>query len=178
MRNRSRKVSNRPSPTVREVPSGWIAVATDGSCLKNPGGASGWAWFVDRDNWAAGGFPVGTNQQAEILAVIHALETIPLHLPLWIQADSQYAIKSATVWLPGWKKRGWKKADGKPVMNLELMQRLDAALDARSGPVKFQWVPGHAGVPANEIADALCGAAAHATRNRDAVQEGPGWAAR
>lgn len=175
MRKLSRNVSNRPAPKVREVPSGWVAVATDGSCLRNPGGASGWAWFVDRENWAAGGMTVGTNQQAEILAVIKALEMIPLHLPLWIQADSQYAINSATVWLAGWKKRGWKKSDGKPVMNLELMQRLDQALSARTGPIQFDWVPGHAGISANEVADTLCGAAAHAIRDREPVIEGPGW---
>lgn len=152
-----------------------ITVSTDGSCLKNPGGASGWAWYSSDGCWAAGAFPVGTNQQAELLAVLHALQDVPLDLPLLIIADSKYALNSCTTWIRSWKAKGWRKADGKPVMNLELMQALDAAMAARRAQISFRWVKGHTGDVMNENADFRCGEAAHAIQKHAAVNEGPGW---
>lgn len=118
---------------------------------------------------------VGTNQQAELMAVIAALRSVPPHVPVQILMDSQYALKSATEWIPSWKKRGWKKADGKPVMNLELMQDLDRALLARTAATNFKWVKGHRGHTLNERVDTLCGTAARQIQRGVHVTPGPGW---
>jgi ribonuclease HI len=152
-------------------------VSTDGSCLKNPGGPSGWAWYAGDNCWESGGFNPGTNQQAELLAVLAALKNIPLDIPIVIRMDSQYALKSCTQWMAGWKKKGWKKADGQPVMNLEIMQALDAAMAARTAPFKMEWVRGHRGDMYNENADYLCGQAARASARNQSANPGPGWGA-
>src|SRR5690606_17745698 len=82
----------------------------------------------------------------ELMAVLDLLQsTAHTGEPLRILADSQYVINSLTKWLPGWKRRGWKKGDGKPVLNVELMKQLDEALQGRD--VTFEWVKGHAGPP-------------------------------
>ncbi|MCL1899013.1 MAG: ribonuclease HI [Promicromonosporaceae bacterium] len=138
-----------------------IIVSTDGSCLKNPGGAIGWAWVDHQDgHFDSGGAAEGTNQIAELIAILRAVEAHPGEAPLLIESDSQYAIKSATEWLPGWKRKGWRTAAGKPVQNLELIKALDAAISARPGPVRFRWVRGHVGNLFNERADELAGIAA------------------
>jgi len=168
-------VSNPRHSSSAGTPSGPLVIATDGSCLRNPGGPSGWAWYADDGCWEAGGFDPGTNQQAELLAVLAALRNIPLDVPLTIRMDSQYALKSCTLWIAGWKKRGWKKADGQPVMNLEIMQALDAAMAARRAPFKMEWVRGHLGDLYNENADYLCGQAARAVARKQVANPGPGW---
>jgi ribonuclease HI len=138
-----------------------IIVSTDGSCLRNPGGAIGWAWVAhDGGRFDSGGAASGTNQIAELTAVLRAIEANPGQEPLLIEADSQYAIRSASEWLPGWKRKGWRTASGGPVKNLELIQAIDAAMTAREGPVRFHWVRGHVGNPFNERADELAGIAA------------------
>lgn len=95
--------------------------------------------------------------------------------PLHILCDSQYVINSLTTWMPGWKRRGWRKGDGKPVLNVELMQQLDAALRGR--PVTFEWVKGHAGHPMNEAADSLARGAATAYAAGKTPTPGPGFGA-
>ena len=80
-----------------------ITVSTDGSCLRNPGGAIGWAWANHDGSSASGGHPAGTNQIAELMAVLEAIRSHPGDQPLVIQADSQYAIKCASAWIT----RGW-----------------------------------------------------------------------
>jgi ribonuclease HI len=157
------------------VDSPLVIVATDGSCLRNPGGPSGWAWYVDEDNWAAGGFTVGTDQQAELTAVLSALRGIPLNVNLRIETDSEYALKSCTKWIAGWKKKNWKKADGSPVSNLDLMVDLDIAMEARTGTIEIVWVRGHNGHPGNEAADRITGEAARAVSGKRKVITGPGW---
>ncbi|MCL3778682.1 ribonuclease H, partial [Actinomyces sp. AC-20-1] len=150
-----------------------IIAAADGSALGNPGPA-GWAWYVDESCWAAGGWPESTNNRGELTAVLELLRaTAHTGQDLLIQADSQYVINSLTKWMPGWKRRGWRKADGKPVLNDDLMRALDAALDGRT--VRFEWVKGHAGHPANERADDCARAAATAYQRGTAVPSGPGW---
>ena len=105
-----------------------IVAAADGSALGNPGPA-GWAWYVDDDRWAAGGWPRATNNQGELTAVLQLLRaTKGTGEPLRILCDSQYAIKACTEWLAGWKRKGWRKADGKPVLNVEIIKELDAEL--------------------------------------------------
>jgi ribonuclease HI len=138
-----------------------IIISTDGSCLRNPGGAIGWAWVAHSGGrFDSGGAASGTNQIAELTAVLHAIQAHPGEEPLLIEADSQYAIRCASEWLEGWKRKGWRTASGGPVKNLALIQGIDAAITARIGPVRFHWVRGHVGNPFNERADELAGIAA------------------
>jgi ribonuclease HI len=137
-----------------------IVAAADGSALGNPG-PSGWAWYVDDERWSAGGWPHGTNNMGELMAVIDLLEsTAHLDDDLRILCDSQYVINSVAKWMPGWKRKGWRKSDGSPVLNRELLERLDRGLQGRS--YTFEWVKGHAGHDLNEAADARARAAATA----------------
>lgn len=150
-----------------------IIAAADGSALGNPGPA-GWAWFVDESRWRAGGWPRATNNQGELMAVLDLLRaTEGSDEALRILCDSQYVINSVTQWMPGWKRRGWRKADGKPVLNRELLEALDAALDGRQ--VSFEWVKGHAGHPLNEAADERARAVAEAFRGGSSPETGPGF---
>jgi ribonuclease HI len=150
-----------------------IVAAADGSALGNPGPA-GWAWYVDDDHWSAGGWPHGTNNQGELMAVIDLLEaTAHLGEDLHIFCDSQYVINAVTKWMPGWKRKGWRKADGSPVLNRELLERLDRGLQGRS--YTFEWVKGHAGHELNEAADERARAVALAYQKGDPIPIGPGW---
>ena len=149
-----------------------IIAAADGSALGNPG-PSGWAWYVDDDRWASGGWPRGTNNMGELMAVLDLLQqTAHLDEELRVYCDSQYVINTITKWMAGWKRRGWRKGDGKPVMNVELVKALDAAMTARQ--VEFVWVKGHAGHVLNEAADRLANAAATAYRDGRTPEPGPG----
>lgn len=150
-----------------------ITAAADGSALGNPGPA-GWAWYIDDGQWRAGGWPRATNNQGELMAVIDLLDATAhvSHEPLTVICDSQYVINSVTQWMPGWKRRGWRKADGKPVLNRELLERLDAAIQGRQ--VRFEWIKGHAGHPLNEAADLRARAAATAFQRGQAADNGPG----
>ncbi|RMB62248.1 ribonuclease H family protein [Tessaracoccus antarcticus] len=150
-----------------------IIAAADGSSLSNPGPA-GWAWYVSDDIWAAGGWPHGTNNMGELMAVLDLLQsTAHVEEPIRILCDSQYVINSLTKWMPGWKRRGWKKGDGKPVLNVDLMKELDVALQDRE--VEFEWVKGHAGHAMNEAADVRARAAATAFQQGVPADEGPGF---
>ena len=150
-----------------------ITAAADGSALGNPGPA-GWAWYIDEAQWRAGGWPKATNNQGELMAVIDLLRSTAHRgdEPLHVLCDSQSVINSVTQWMPGWKRRGWRKADGKAVLNRELLEALDAALHGRE--VRFEWVKGHAGHPLNEAADARARAAATAFQRGEHPQAGPG----
>ncbi|EMY35195.1 RNase H [Arthrobacter crystallopoietes BAB-32] len=152
-----------------------ITAAADGSALGNPGPA-GWAWFIDENSWAAGGWPHGTNNQGELMAVLDlfkATEHIPEE-PLRILCDSQYVINCITKWMPGWKRKGWRKADGKPVLNVDLLKQIDAAIKGRN--YQFEWVKGHAGHELNEAADLRARAVASAFQTGSLVPHGPGFA--
>ena len=142
-----------------------ITVSTDGSCLRNPGGAIGWAWANHDGSSASGGHASGTNQIAELMAVLEAIRSHPGDEPLVIQADSQYAIKCSSEWVHGWKRKGWRTAAGGPVQNLALIQSIDQAIADRPGPVTFVWVRGHRGDQFNERADELAGIAAREVRD-------------
>jgi len=151
-----------------------IIAAADGSALGNPG-PMGWAWYIDDSSWAAGGAPHGTNNIGELTAVLELLRaTAHTGDDLLIHCDSRYVIDSITKWMPGWKKKGWKKADGKPVLNLDIMKALDEAMQGRQ--VRFEWVKGHAGHPLNEAADTRANGAAQAYQKRTPVKSGPGFA--
>lgn len=150
-----------------------IIVSTDGSCLKNPGGAIGWAWVNHEGGSHSGGAPSGTNQIAELRAILEAITAHPGAQPLMIESDSQYAIKCSSEWLAGWKRRGWKTAGGDPVKNADLIRAIDEAVSGRSGPVRFRWVRGHVGNEFNEMADTLAGEAALAARDAERSRADP-----
>ncbi|MET4157547.1 RNase H family protein [Agromyces sp. PvR057] len=150
-----------------------ITAAADGSALGNPGPA-GWAWYVDDDRWAAGGWKHATNNQGELRAVLELFRaTAHLDDELLVLCDSQYVINCITKWMQGWKRKGWRKADGKPVLNVELLKELDEELAGRR--YRFEWVKGHVGHPMNEAADARARAVAEAYRSGTSVPSGPGW---
>ena len=146
------------------APDADYIIHTDGSCLRNPGGAGGWAAVIETAATGAveeksGGDPETTNNRMELTAALMALSAVPEGARVALYTDSQYLKNAFTkFWLPAWKKRGWKKADGEPVLNQDLWVQLDAAFAARQ--VQFHWVKGHAGNPRNERCDALARAEA------------------
>ena len=132
-------------------------IYTDGACSGNPG-PGGWGvlmQFGDKEKTLMGGEPETTNNRMEMMAAIKALEAIKSSysgdVTLW--TDSTYVMKGITEWIHGWKKRGWKKSDKKPVVNMDLWKRLDKLNAERD--VTWKWVKGHAGVEGNERADVL-----------------------
>lgn len=153
-----------------------IIAAADGSALGNPGPA-GWAWYIDDDHWASGGWAHGTNNMGELKAVLDLFEATASRpeAKLRVYCDSQYVINSLTKWMPGWKKKGWKKSDGKPVLNRDLLEALDKALTGRD--YEFIWVKGHAGHELNEKADSLANGAARAYQEGREPAHGPGFGA-
>jgi ribonuclease HI len=150
-----------------------ITASADGSALGNPGPA-GWAWYIDDNTWGAGGWPHGTNNMGELKAVLELFRaTAHVDDDLHILCDSQYVINTVTKWMPGWKRKGWRKGDGKPVMNLDLIKEIDAAIVGRR--YRFEWVKGHVGHVMNEAADARARAAAEAFARGRSPETGPGY---
>ncbi len=133
---------------------------TDGACSGNPG-PGGWGVLLQavegeavlKERTLSGGEAETTNNRMELLAAIHALEVLERASKITIVTDSAYVKNGVTGWIHGWKRNGWKTSARKPVKNVELWQRLDAA-QARHD-VTWQWVKGHAGHPENERADEL-----------------------
>jgi len=132
-----------------------VTIYTDGACKGNPG-PGGWGAWLDasgheRELW--GGQLQTTNNRMELTAVIKALSVLTRSCRVAIYTDSEYVRNGITTWIHGWKKRGWRTADGKPVKNVELWQQLETLADAHD--VQWHWVKGHAGDPGNERADQL-----------------------
>lgn len=133
---------------------------TDGACSGNPG-PGGWGVLIQardgdtvlKQKELSGGAPETTNNRMELMAAITALETLTRPSTLTIVTDSVYVKDGVTKWIFGWKRNGWKTAAKKPVKNVELWQRLDAAQSTHQ--VTWEWVKGHAGHPENEKADEL-----------------------
>jgi len=135
-----------------------FVVYTDGSCLGNPG-PGGWAWAVDAGPSDSGGESHTTNQRMEVMAVIRALETLPG--PLHVVSDSTYVVNCfRQQWHLGWKHRGWKNSQGKPVANRDLWETLFALALDPGRRVTFEWVKGHSGDRMNDVVDVLATAAA------------------
>lgn len=133
----------------------YVEIFTDGACRGNPG-PGGWGYLVrygDTEKTMCGGEAETTNNRMELTAAIEALVALrePCHVDL--TSDSEYVRKGITEWLPNWKKRGWKTAARKPVKNMDLWQKLDAA--ATRHQINWHWVKGHSGHRENEIADSL-----------------------
>ena len=132
-----------------------VVIYTDGACKGNPGpgGWGAWMRYGDHERELFGGELQTTNNRMELMAVIQALTALSRPCDVTIHTDSEYVRKGITEWIHGWKQRGWKTADKKPVKNQELWQRLEALSNLHR--VTWRWVRGHAGDPGNERADAL-----------------------
>ena len=132
-----------------------IYIYSDGACKGNPG-AGGWGALLVTDGHRkeiCGGEPNTTNNRMEMTAVIRALESLKRPSTVEVHTDSQYVQKGISEWMPGWKRRNWRTADGKPVKNQDLWLQLDALSQLHR--IEWKWVRGHAGHPENERADAL-----------------------
>lgn len=134
-------------------------VFTDGASRGNPG-ATGWGAVIalgDHVHELGGYRALGTNNQAELTAVVEAVEWITDQdeepEKITIYSDSAYTISGATSWIFGWQKRGWQTKTGDPVKNKELWQRFSTAREAADFEITFQKVKGHASIPGNERAD-------------------------
>lgn len=137
-----------------------IIVFTDGAAKGNPG-PGGWGAIVvtpdRRVTELGGGSPHTTNNRMELSGAIAALQHIANQPgPVAIYTDSTYLIQGITQWVWGWRKRGWKTAQGSDVLNRELWEQLSSLIGARApGDVRWQWVRGHVGTPGNERADEI-----------------------
>jgi len=132
-----------------------VTIYTDGACKGNPG-RGGWGAiliFGPHEKDLYGYEAETTNNRMELMAVIRALEALKEPCEIELHADSQYVLKGIREWIHGWKARGWKTADKKPVKNDDLWRRLDAARQRHR--IDWRWVKGHAGDVMNERADAL-----------------------
>jgi len=149
-----------------------LVVATDGSALGNPG-PGGWCWFVDPQNYEAGGEPGPvTNNQMELIALTRCLKAVGADTAVTIEVDSQYVLNAVTKWHHGWRRNGWKNSKGEPVANRELIEALLELLEERrrnGTETELRWVKAHNGSWRNENADQLAremaGSAAGAGRS-------------
>jgi ribonuclease HI len=140
---------------VNEAPRPHVIIFTDGACSGNPG-PGGWGAilrFGELEKELKGGEPTTTNNRMELMAAISALEALKKPAVVDLTTDSQYVRQGITSWIHNWKRNGWRTSDKKPVKNVDLWQRLDAALQQHD--VRFHWVKGHAGHDENERADQL-----------------------
>jgi ribonuclease HI len=130
-------------------------IYTDGACSGNPG-PGGWGAVLSYGGKVRemyGGDRATTNNRMELLAAISALEALTRPSPVELYTDSRYVLDGITKWLPGWQRAGWKTAAKKPVKNVDLWQRLVAAMTPHQ--ISWHWVKGHNGDPGNERADEL-----------------------
>src|SRR5512138_1417982 len=140
----------------------------DGSSLVNPGGPGGTGFVVlDRagaalrfggTRFTEDGAHAVTNNRMELRAVLEALEGLPPGETVEVVSDSRYVVDALSRWIHGWRRRGWRTAAGEPVLNRDLIEAAAALVEARR--VRFTWVRGHDGHPANEVVDALAQSAA------------------
>ena len=132
-----------------------VVIHTDGACSGNPG-PGGWGAILQTGQHRKelkGGEDHTTNNRMELMAAISALESLRRPCAVDIHTDSQYLRNGVMSWINQWKRNGWRTADKKPVKNVDLWQRLEAALERHT--VRWHWVKGHAGHDMNERADQL-----------------------
>ena len=143
-----------------------IQIFTDGACLGNPG-PGGWGVLLrwrGSEKELSGGEAETTNNRMELMAAIQGLEALKRPGRVTLTTDSTYVKDGITKWIFNWKKNGWRSAAKKPVKNMDLWQRLDAAVAGRD--VNWRWVKGHAGHAENERVDDLARAAAEKIRDK------------
>ena len=141
-----------------------VAAATDGACSGNPG-PGGWGALLRFEDGSVEEFgghePATTNNRMELqaaLALLERLKQLPRHPDLTLRTDSKYLIDGLGSWIKGWKRKGWKTAAGKPVLNQDLWKALD---QARLEDVPLAYVKGHSGDPDNERVDRIAVAYSH-----------------
>lgn len=143
------------SVTLDPVSNPMIRIWSDGACSGNPG-PGGWGTIISGDGSYqefSGYHPKTTNNIMELTGALEGIRRTPKGSQLIITTDSQYLVKGMTEWLRGWKRRNWKKADGKPVLNKSIWIALDEEADIRD--VQWQWIKGHNGHQQNERCDEL-----------------------
>jgi len=144
-----------------------IEIFTDGACLGNPG-PGGWGVLLrwrGTERELSGGETETTNNRMELMAAIQGLEVLKRPSRVTLTTDSTYVKDGITKWIFTWKKNGWRSAAKKPVKNVDLWQRLDAAVAGHD--VSWRWVKGHAGHAENERVDDLARAEAEQIRDGD-----------
>jgi ribonuclease HI len=153
-----------PGPGLRPgedepIVDGLTVVYTDGACRGNPG-PGGWAWAVEGGSpQASGGEPLTTNQRMEVTAVLEALGALPGDVR--IVSDSTYVVNCFRQrWWQGWRRKGWRNSQGRPVANRDLWEPLVAAVVDSGRTVEFSWVKGHSGDRMNDLVDRLATEAA------------------
>ncbi len=152
-----------------------VVIYTDGAARGNPDGPGGYGVVLQytdskgilHEKELSKGYAKTTNNRMELMGVIAGLEALNRPCEVELHSDSQYVIKAFNDhWIDGWIKRGWKKSDGKPVLNADLWKRLLKAKEPHQ--VTWIWVKGHNGQKENERCDQLATAAA------DAMKKDPG----
>ncbi len=132
-----------------------VEIFTDGACRGNPG-PGGWGVllrFNGTEKSLKGSEADTTNNRMELMAAISGLEALTQPCKVKLTTDSKYVLQGLTEWMPNWKKRNWQTAAKKPVKNVDLWQRLDAAAQAHD--IDWHWVKGHSGHRENEMVDQL-----------------------
>ena len=164
----SRELSPEPNEVPKPAATGKtkrVDIYTDGACKGNPG-PGGWGAIIvfgEKEKILGGGEPETTNNRMELTAVIEALSILKEPCDVILTTDSKYVVDSVTKgWVNSWKEKGWKKADGKPALNVDLWEKLLVLLDKHN--VCFTWIKGHDGHPYNERCDTI--ACEHAEKNK------------
>lgn len=132
-----------------------VIIYTDGACRGNPG-PGGWGAVLEygtTNKKLYGGANHTTNNRMELMAVIKALESLTRPCNITLTSDSKYVLQGITEWIINWKKRGWKTASKKAVLNADLWKQLDNLVGEHK--IDWKWVKGHSGHPGNELADQL-----------------------
>lgn len=133
-----------------------VDIYTDGACKGNPGAGGYGAILVyaGREKEFSGGEAMTTNNRMELLAAITALAALKEPCEVTLTSDSKYLVDAVTKkWVYGWRAKGWKKADGKAALNIDLWERLLEQLEIHK--VTFVWIKGHDGHAYNERCDRL-----------------------
>lgn len=162
-----------PNDTADTADAPRVELYTDGACSGNPG-PGGWAYILrhpasGKTREEAGGEKDTTNNRMEMTAVIQGLTALSRRSRVDLYSDSKYVLDGLKDWLPGWKRRGWKTADKKPVKNQDLWMALDAL--AQQHDVAFHWIKGHNEHPENEKCDRMAVEAIRQLTGREFVQD-------
>ena len=133
-----------------------VNIYTDGACSGNPG-AGGYGVILEyngKKKELSKGYRKTTNNRMELMAVITGLSALKEPCEVSVYSDSKYVVDAINKgWLDSWQLKGWKKSDGKPVLNVELWNRLLPQLERHT--VTFSWIKGHDGHGYNERCDSL-----------------------
>ncbi len=152
LKNISKRIT--PSPQLEKTDE-TIFIWSDGACSGNPG-PGGWGTIVQvngKTEELSGSNRKTTNNIMEMTGALEGILITPIGSKIVVTSDSQYLVKGMNEWIKGWKKRGWKKSDGKPVLNRELWIKLDQENSKRN--IQWKWIKGHAGHLENERCDEL-----------------------